>query len=85
MRICYIDESGDGRRPNPNFPYVPTALVIGGLVLESTVIPHLTRDFMNQLVEGETREGTVSSVVPFGAFVCHRVQVILQDMSGGFK
>ena len=25
--------------------------------------------FMNQLVEGETREGTVSSVVPFGAFV----------------
>ncbi len=26
-------------------------------------------NFMNQLVEGETREGTVSSVVPFGAFV----------------
>ena len=26
-------------------------------------------NFMNQLVEGEVREGTVSSVVPFGAFV----------------
>ena len=26
-------------------------------------------NFLNQLVEGEVREGTVSSVVPFGAFV----------------
>lgn len=48
MRICYIDESGDGRRPSPNLPYVPPALVICGLVLESTAIPNLTRDFLRE-------------------------------------
>ena len=48
MRICYVDESGDGRRPNPDFPDVPPALVICGLVLESDAVPDLTRDFLHE-------------------------------------
>ena len=51
MRICYIDESGDGRRPNPSFPDVPPVLVICGLVLESDAIPALTGEFLKELKE----------------------------------
>ena len=46
MRICYIDESGDGRRPDPNKPAVPPAFVICGLVVESAVVADLTTRFL---------------------------------------
>ena len=46
MRICYIDESGDGQRPNRSHPQVPPAFVICGLVVESGQIADLTTDFL---------------------------------------
>lgn len=46
MRICYVDESGDGRLPDLARPDVPPALVVCGLVVESEAVPDLTRDFL---------------------------------------
>lgn len=46
MRICYIDESGDGRRPNQSHPHVPPAFVICGLVVESNEVVDLTTVFL---------------------------------------
>ena len=46
MRICYIDESGDGQRPNRSHPQVPPAFVICGLVVESGQIADLTTAFL---------------------------------------
>ncbi|MDE0375605.1 MAG: DUF3800 domain-containing protein [bacterium] len=46
MKICYIDEAGDGRRPNPSVAHIPPVLAICGLVIASDVVPALTRDFL---------------------------------------
>lgn len=42
MKICYIDEAGDGRRPDQREADVPPVFVICGLVLDSSNLPGLT-------------------------------------------
>ena len=42
MKICYIDEAGDGRRPDQREADVPPAFVICGLVVDSSNLPALT-------------------------------------------
>lgn len=42
MKICYIDEAGDGRRPDQREADVPPVFVICGLVLDSSNLPDLT-------------------------------------------
>ena len=46
MKICYVDESGDGQQPSSRVPGIPPALVICGLVVESSTVPNLTLDFL---------------------------------------
>lgn len=46
MRICYIDESGDGRRPDRSKPDLPPAFVICGLVVEGGSLADLTTGFL---------------------------------------
>lgn len=35
MKLCYIDESGDGRRPDPQTANVTPVFVICGLMVDS--------------------------------------------------
>lgn len=42
MKICYIDEAGDGRWPDQREAAVPPAFVICGLVVDSSNLPALT-------------------------------------------
>lgn len=42
MKICYIDEAGDGRWPDQRRADVPPAFVICGLVVDSSNLPALT-------------------------------------------
>lgn len=42
MKICYIDEAGDGRRPDQRQADVPPVFVICGLVVDSSNLPALT-------------------------------------------
>lgn len=46
MKICYIDEAGDGRRPGRQEADVPLAFVICGLVVDSSNLPALTGDHL---------------------------------------
>ena len=39
MKICYIDEAGDGRRPVQRQADVPPVFVICGLVVDSSNLP----------------------------------------------
>lgn len=41
MKICYIDEAGDGRWPDQRRADVPPAFVICGLVVDSSNLPAL--------------------------------------------
>ena len=46
MKLCYIDESGDGRRPDPQTANVTPVFVICGLVVDSSNVPRLTHEFI---------------------------------------
>lgn len=46
MKLCYIDESGDGRRPDPPTANVTPVFVICGLVVDSSNVPRLTHEFI---------------------------------------
>lgn len=46
MKLCYIDEAGDGRRPGRQEADVPPAFVICGLVVDSSNLPALTGDHL---------------------------------------
>lgn len=47
MKICYIDEAGDGRQPSARNQGIPPVLAICGLVVESRRIGDLTRAFLD--------------------------------------
>lgn len=46
MKICYVDEAGDGDRPVPGAPNISPVLVIAGLVLDSADLPTVTHSFL---------------------------------------
>lgn len=46
MKICYIDESGDGRRPDPQTADATPVFVICGLVVDGSNVPRLTHEFI---------------------------------------
>ena len=46
MKICYIDESGDGQRPDPQTADATPVFVICGIVVDGSNVPRLTHEFI---------------------------------------
>lgn len=71
MKVCYVDEAGDGERPDPAAVNVPPVFVICGLVVDSAVLADLTRDFLQ--VKGRFHPAKAGT---------HQLDGILREVKG---
>lgn len=83
MRICYVDESGDGRPPDSSRPDIPPALVICGLVVGGDAVPDLTRDFLVQ--KNQSHPGKAGSTFSQGILNEVKGSDIRRDIRSGSR